>query len=282
MRIDLHTHSTASDGTQSPAEVIRSASEAGLDVVALTDHDSTRGWAAAEEAARSLGIAVVPGIEISCAIRNISVHLLAYLHDPSDAALLSESEHARASRTTRARRMVELLAQDYPITWADVQAQVVDDTTLGRPHIADALVARGIVRDRNEAFVDLLHSRGAYHVPHYAPDPVTAVRLVRAAGGVPILAHPFAEQRGRVVDDADIEAMIQAGLAGLEVDHRDHDPAARRHAADLAQAWGVLATGSSDYHGAGKDNRLGENLTEPVVLEQIEDQATGPITVIRS
>lgn len=281
MRIDLHTHSTASDGTQAPAQVVREAAAAGLDVVALTDHDTTRGWAEAVVSARECAITLVPGIEISCQTGGISVHLLGYLPDPAHTGLLAELEHARDSRATRARRMVELIAEDHPLAWADVLAQSGVDATLGRPHIADALVARGIVPDRDTAFSDLLDSRSPYHVSHYAPDPVLAVRLVRAAGGVPVMAHPFAHRRGRVVADEVIEELAEAGLAGLEVRHRDHDRPARAHAADLAAALGLIQTGSSDYHGGGKHNRLGENLTDPESLEQLLDQACGPTSIVR-
>lgn len=281
MRIDLHTHSTASDGTEAPGEVVAAAAEAGLDIVALTDHDSARGWAEATAAARRHGIGLVRGIEISCQADGISVHLLGYLHDPAHPGLLEELERSRESRTTRARRMVELIAEDHAITWEDVVERSGAETTLGRPHIADALVARGVVPDRDSAFAEILHSGSRYHVAHYAPDVVTAVRLVREAGGVPVMAHPFADRRGRVVSDAVIEEMAEAGLAGLEVLHRDHDDAARRHATELAATLGLFRTGSSDYHGSGKRNRLGENLTEPAVLEQIEDQASSPTVVVR-
>lgn len=257
------------------------AAEAGLDVVALTDHDTTRGWAAAQAAAPTYGVALVPGIEISCVADGISVHLLGYLHDPTEPILLAELEHARESRLTRARRMVDRLAQDYPITWSDVLAQAGEDATIGRPHIADALVARGVVPDRTAAFADLLHNRSPYHVSHYAPSTVRAVELVRGAGGVPVMAHPFAHQRGRVVGDEAIEAMVGAGLAGLEVHHRDHDAASVAHALELADRWGLLVTGSSDYHGDGKPNRLGEHTTTAEVLAQIEDQASGSTRVLR-
>lgn len=270
MRIDLHTHSAVSDGTQAPAEVVRSAADAGLDVIALTDHDTTGGWQEALAAGERLGIQVVPGTEISCSTdTGISVHLLSYLHDPASPRLVAELGEARESRETRARRMVDLLAADVDISWEQVQQQVGVGTTIGRPHIADALVAAGIVRDRSEAFAGLLSSRARYYVRYYAPDPVEAVRLVVAAGGVPVMAHPLARLRGRVVGDEVIEAMADAGLAGLEVDHRDNDPQAREHLRSLASRLGLLVTGSSDYHGAGKANPIGENTTDPDVLTEI-------------
>lgn len=277
MRIDLHTHSLASDGTQPSAEVMASAAEAGLDVLALTDHDTTAGWAEAAGTVGRLGIVLVPGIEISCSWRGISVHLLSYLHDPDDPDLLAEIEHARTSREHRAERMVELIGEDYELTWEDVTAQAREGATLGRPHIADALVARGHVGTRDEAFATILASQSGYYVSHYAPDPVDAVRLVRAAGGVPVFAHPLASKRGRTVGDDVIEAMVEAGLAGLEVDHRDHSDEARRHLRQVAASHDLLVTGSSDYHGTGKQNLLGENTTEPAVLDRIEAEGAGSL-----
>ncbi|WP_409483617.1 PHP domain-containing protein [Arsenicicoccus dermatophilus] len=276
MRIDLHTHSAASDGTQHPADVVRSARAAGLDVVALTDHDTTSGWDEAAAAVGETGVTLVRGMEMSCSHRGTSIHLLSYLHDPADAALVAELARARESRQSRARRIVERLAVDFPeLTYDAVLAQTRDGATIGRPHIADAMVALGIRRDRGAIFRDYLHDGSPYYVSYYAPDPVEAVRLVRAAGGVPVMAHPFAAKRGRVVEDAVIEAMAEAGLAGLEVDHRDHDERQRAHAAELTRALGIFRTGSSDYHGDGKLNRLGERTTSPDVLARIEEQATG-------
>jgi len=280
MLIDLHTHSHASDGTQPPAEVVRCAAQAGLDVVALTDHDTTAGWGEAASAATHLGIALVRGIEISCTHGGISIHLLGYLQDPAAPGLLGELERSRESRETRAHRIVELLSQDVPLHWDDVLEHVEPGATIGRPHIADALVAKGIVASRDAAFADLLGSRSRYYAAHYAPDPVSAVRLVGEAGGVAVMAHPFASIRGRVVADSVIEAMAAAGMAGLEVHHRDHSAGQVRHGLDLAASLGLFVTGSSDYHGAGKQNLLGENLTDPLVLQRIEDQATG-VEVVR-
>jgi predicted metal-dependent phosphoesterase TrpH len=277
--IDLHTHSTVSDGTQAPAEVVASAAEAGIDFLALTDHDSTAGWSEAAEAVHRHGIAFVPGMEISCSLDGTSVHLLSYLHDPADEPLAAVVTATRGSREHRAERMVELLSADVDIDWPFVRRHTGQVTTVGRPHIADALVARGIVRDRAEAFAGLLSSRGPYYVRHYAPDPVEAVRLVVAAGGVPMMAHPRARQRGRIVDDEVIEHMADAGLAGLEVGHRDNAAADQRELRALARRLGLLVTGSSDYHGTGKPNRLGENTTAPEVLEEIVARATGSSVV---
>jgi predicted metal-dependent phosphoesterase TrpH len=275
MRIDLHTHSTASDGTQSPAEVVSCAAEAGLDVVALTDHDTTRGWDEAAAAAAHHRVTLVRGIEISCQHQGISVHLLGYLQDPTAPGLLEELDRSRRSRETRARRIVDLLSQDVPLDWDDVLEQIEPGATIGRPHIADALVAKGIVDSRDAAFADYLYGGSPYFAPHWASDPVRAVHLMQEAGGVAVMAHPFASIRGRLVDDSVIEAMADAGMAGLEVHHRDHTATQVRHGLDLAASLGLFVTGSSDYHGAGKRNLLGENTTDPVVLQRIEDSATG-------
>lgn len=282
MKIDLHTHSSASDGTQLPGEVIRSAAEAGLDVVALTDHDTTAGWEEAAEAAREHAVAFVPGTEVSCQTDDgISVHLLSYLQDPQDRALDEVMQRARRSRRTRAERMVELIAEDYPISWEQVLDQVVGDATVGRPHIADALVAAGIAQTRSEAFSTVLHPRSGYYVGHYAPDPVTAVRLVRQAGGVPVMAHPLAGVRGRTVGQEVFDAMIEAGLAGLEIAHRDNPPEARAMLSQMAAEHDLIVTGSSDYHGSGKPNELGENLTSEQSLRRIMAEAGSGTQVVR-
>ncbi|WP_426996432.1 PHP domain-containing protein [Pseudarthrobacter sp. N5] len=276
MRIDLHAHSNVSDGTEPPADVMASAARAGLDVIALTDHDSTDGWEEASRTALKCGVALVPGMEISCrTAEGISVHLLSYLHDPSHTGLLEEITKAKDARLTRAERMVTLLAEDYPLSWDDVIHHVAPGATLGRPHIADALVAAGVVADRSEAFASILTSHSRYFVQHYAPDPALAVELVRAAGGVPVFAHPVASARGRIVGERTYREMIDAGLLGLEIEHRDNPEEGRDFLRGLAAEHELLVTGSSDYHGAGKPNRLGENLTAPEVLARIEDLGTG-------
>ncbi|MBK7722742.1 MAG: PHP domain-containing protein [Austwickia sp.] len=275
MLIDLHTHSRASDGTQTPAELVAEAAGRGLSVLGLTDHDTTAGWAEAEVAAQRARIILVRGIEVSCLHDGISLHVLSYLHDPDDPPLLAELERARASRQQRARLIVDRLAEDFPLAYDDVLAQVHGDATVGRPHIADAMVAAGIVSDRDAAFREYLYTGSPYYVTHYAPDPVTAVRLIRAAGGVPVMAHPFAAARGRIVSDDVIASMAQAGLAGLEARHPDHTPDQVAHAAGLARELGLLASGASDYHGAGKTVRLAQEVTPPPVYEAILAQARG-------
>ena len=250
------------------------ARDAGLDVVALTDHDTTAGWDEAAGAALDVGIALVRGTEVSARSRGVSVHLLSYLQDPAHPALAGELALSAESRVTRARRMVELLARDVPITWQDVLDEARDAVVVGRPHIADALVARGVVPDRDAAFAHLLRSDGPYHVRHYAPEAPVAVAAIRASGGVPVFAHPAADARGRIVPDDVFDELAEAGLAGLEVHHRDHSPAQRERLLAIADRLGLLVTGSSDYHGTGKVNRLGENLTDPQVLAEIVRQGT--------
>ncbi|WP_129359979.1 MULTISPECIES: PHP domain-containing protein [Micrococcaceae] len=276
MCIDLHTHSNISDGTETPAQVVEQAARAGLTAVALTDHDSTVGWEPAAQAASRCGIEFVPGMEVSCASDDgVSVHLLSYLHDPQAPGLRSEIEKSRAARLTRAQKMVERLSEDFPINWQDVEDQVGKDATVGRPHIADALVAKGVCKDRSEAFGTILTTRTKYYVPHYAPNPALAVALVREAGGVPVFAHPLASSRGRVVGPEVFEEMVAAGLAGLEVYHRDNSEDDRKWLLDFARNHDLIVTGSSDYHGAGKPNRLGENTTTRQSLEEIQAQSRG-------
>jgi len=221
-------------------------------------------------------------MEISCSRYGRSIHLLGYLVDPDHPGLATEIGYAREARVSRLRRMVEKMAADgIPLTYEEVVAQVPLGATEGRPHIADALVANGAVANRDEAFVRWLGNDSPYYVRHYAPDPVDAVRLVVEAGGVAVHAHPFGRGRGAGAGDPLIEEMAAAGLGGLEVYHRDHDETARQHGLEMAERLDLLVTGSSDYHGAGKENRLGENTTAPEVLAEIEARASGVVPVLR-
>mgnify|MGYP000919884366 CR=1 FL=1 len=254
------------------------AARAGLDVVGLTDHDTTTGWSQAAAAVPATGVTLLRGTEISCAADGVTLHLLAYLFDPEDAALRDAFARARRSRDDRARRMVERLATDYPITWQDVVEQAPQAVTIGRPHIADALVSSGCFPDRSAAFAGPLATDSPYYVRHWALDPVRACELVRSAGGAPIAAHPRAARRQRrLVPDETFAAMAEAGLAALEVDHRDHDAAGREAARDLARRLGLGTSGASDYHGAGKPNRLGENLMPPGLLDRVVAEGALPL-----
>ncbi|MDM4764242.1 PHP domain-containing protein [Galbitalea sp. SE-J8] len=272
--IDLHTHSSVSDGTETPTQLVRAAVAAGLGTVGLTDHDSTAGWQEARGAARGTGLTVVPGMELSTNLGPASVHMLAYLFDPSNARIVAETARIRDGRLHRAERIVERIARDYDVTWDEVVAQS-DGGVLGRPHIADALVAKGIVPNRSAAFESILHWQGGYYEKYYAPSPLEGVRMIVGAGGVPVLAHPATHGRWRVLDRDTIAELVDAGLAGLEVGHRDNTDDGRARLLELADEFDLVVTGSSDYHGAGKPNRLAENTTTPEALARIVERATG-------
>ena len=279
-RFDLHTHSTVSDGTEPPGTVVRQAAAAGLAGLALTDHDSTAGWADATAAARETGVGLLPGVELSTRLGWRSVHVLGYLVDPAHPGLVAETERIRVSRRDRARRIVDAIAADYPLTWDDVVAQTAPGATVGRPHIADALVALGIEPDRSAAFAGVLHPRRGYVEPHYAPTPADGVALLRAAGGVPVLAHPGATRAEWVIPEEEVAALVDAGLFGIEADHPENTPGGGRVAAALATRFGLPVTGSSDYHGSGKPNRLGQRTTAPEVVDAIIEQGTGTDPVL--
>lgn len=273
MRIDLHTHSTASDGTDRPAALVAAARLAGLDVVAITDHDTTAGWA---EAITHLptGLSIVTGAEFSCyhvaaSGRRISLHVLGYLFDPEHEALRAERARLRDNRLHRARRIVENLAADgVAVTW-DRVAELAAGAPVGRPHIGRALVETGEVPDVATAFADLLSSRQKYYVPKEDTPVLDAVAMIRTAGGLPVFAHPFARRRGPVVDDDVVREMVGAGLLGIEVDHPDHGPDDRLDAARLAAELDLVPLGSSDYHGTNKSTPIGACLTAPEAYERL-------------
>ncbi|WP_328780559.1 PHP domain-containing protein [Streptomyces canus] len=279
MRIDLHCHSTASDGTDTPAELVRNAAAAGLDVVALTDHDTTRGYGAAI-AALPVGLTLVTGAELSCRIGGVSMHMLAYLFDPEEPALLAERELVRDDRVPRARGMVAKLQElGVPVTWEQV-ARIAGDGSVGRPHVATALVELGVVASVDDAFTDgWLADGGRAYVEKHETDPFEAIRLVKGAGGVTVFAHPGASKRGHTVPDSAIAEMAAAGLDGIEVDHMDHDEDTRVRLRGLAKELGLLTTGSSDYHGTRKTVALGEYRTDPEVYGEITRRATGAFPV---
>lgn len=272
---DLHLHSNRSDGTEPPADVMRSAHAHGVRAVALTDHDTTAGWAEAADAAVSLGMTFLPGAELSTRLDGRSVHLLAYLFDPDDASLRAQMDDVRGDRMGRAERIVANISRDYDLGWDDVVAQTRTGATVGRPHIADALVAAGIVADRGEAFAGILHPREGYYVPHEAPDVFTAIALVRQAGGVPVMAHPATSSRSGMIPLPTLHDLVDAGLAGFEIDHRENTASGRRVLQRLVTERDLIATGSSDYHGLGKPNLPGENTTPAAMVERIIAAGTG-------
>ena len=273
-RIDLHTHSTASDGTTPPDVLVREAVTAGLDVLALTDHDTTGGWAAAEQALPE-GLTLVRGAEISCTHGGISLHLLAYLFDPDEPDFQAAREELRDSRTSRAERMAQLLEDDGTgVTWARVRE--IAGGTVGRPHVAQALIEQGHVTTVSEAFTpQWIGTSGRYWVDKTELDVLDAVRMVTVAGGVSVFAHPRATRRGRTVSDEVIVAMAGAGLGGLEIDHVDHDDEARAQLRGLASDLDLLTTGSSDYHGTAKTVQLGARTTDESSYERLVAAATG-------
>lgn len=273
---DLHLHSDHSDGTEPPSKVMASAHRCGLRTVALTDHDTTSGWAEAADAATSLGMTFLAGMELSARHEWRSVHVLAYLIDPDHAGLRALTDRIRDSRMTRARTMADRISRDYDVGWEDIVAHTAAGATVGRPHIADALVAKGLVRDRGEAFADILHPNSDYYVALYAPDPVTAVSAVTEAGGVAIIAHPA----GRAgLPTALIHRMLEAGLGGFELGHRENHGPALERLRELAHRRDLIVTGSSDYHGVGKPNVPGENTTTDAMVARIIERATGSAPV---
>lgn len=272
--IDLHTHTNCSDGTDSPRELVNKAIVQGLEVLGISDHDTTSSWKEATESLRgSLKLAL--GSEISCLTSDgISVHMLGLLFDPQYQEMQQVLEETRDGRLPRMRKMIEKMrAEGIDISIEDVENAMPEGATMGRPHLADALVAKKIVKSRDEAFVDLLHNESRFYVSHAAPTPVEAIKLIRRAGGVAVIAHPFASHRGQILKAEDFSELVAAGLNGIEVDHRDQNPDERAMLRVIARDLDLVITGSSDYHGTGKLNSLAENHTHREQWERLESQA---------
>ncbi|HST46852.1 PHP domain-containing protein [Jatrophihabitans sp.] len=279
--IDLHAHTTASDGSDTPTELVGNAVAAGLHTLAITDHDTTGGW---QEAGAAVGRLDVPftlirGTEFSCIYddgdERISLHLLGYLFDPEAESLKAERARLRESRLGRGEAIVDaLVAAGYPISWQQV-IDIAGGGAVGRPHIGQALVQAGVVDSVTDAFAHLLSSSSPYYVPKLEMPVELAIELIRQAGGVPVIAHPWARRRGRVLDEAALRSLVEPGLLGIEVDHLDHAPDDRARLTELAEELGLLSTGSSDYHGTRKKVGLGSDTTSPESLERLLGLATG-------
>jgi predicted metal-dependent phosphoesterase TrpH len=272
--IDLHTHTTCSDGTDSPFALVKKALAAGITTLAITDHDTTAGWNEAITAIQPQ-IELVLGAEVSCLTSDgISVHMLGLLFNGEDAQMQQMLADSRDTRLPRMRRMVELLSADgINISLDDVYRATPEGATVGRPHLADALVANGVVASRDEAFLDLLNNDSKYYVTHAAPTPEDAIRAIRKAGGVAVIAHPFASRRGQTITAATFADLVGAGLNGIEVHHRDQNAQEQETLTAIAQELNLVITGSSDYHGTGKLNGLAENTTNQAQWEQLESLA---------
>ncbi|WP_214407417.1 PHP domain-containing protein [Pseudonocardia lacus] len=279
--IDLHTHSTASDGTDSPAGLVAAAAAAGVDVLAITDHDTTSGWAEAV-AALPAGMRLVRGAEFSCTSptgrdeRDVGVHLLGYLFDPTHAAIHAEQSRLRDERVQRLRAMTGKMAADgYPVDPDEVLSLLPEGASAGRPHLARALVSAGVVTSVNEAFATLLYTGSPYYAPKVDTPVRAAIAMIRDAGGVPVFAHPLARRRGRVVELSVLEELAAVGLGGVEVDHPDHSPQDRELLRALAAEHGLITTGSSDYHGTNKTTPVAAERTAEDALDAIVEQASG-------
>lgn len=272
--IDLHTHTTCSDGTDRPRDLVNKAIVQGLEVLGIADHDTTSGWKEAAQALRgSLKLAL--GAEISCLTTDgVSVHMLGMLFDPNHEEMQQVLEETRDGRLPRMRKMIEKMhAEGMDISIEDVEKAMPVGATMGRPHLADALVAKKIVKSRDEAFIDLLHNDSRFYVSHAAPTPVEAIALIRRAGGVAVIAHPFASHRGEILKPEDFADLVAVGLNGIEVDHRDQNPDERAMLRVIARELDLVVTGSSDYHGTGKMNLLAENHTSREQWQKLESQA---------
>jgi len=272
--IDLHTHTNFSDGTDSPTQLINKALAAGISVLGLTDHDSISGWQEAITALRP-GISLVPGAEISCQTSDrISVHILGLLFDSENLELMGTMQATRENRHGRMAKIITRLNEaGIDISMQDVLDQLAEGATLGRPHLADALVKKGVVASRDEAFTQMLHNKSKYYVSHYSPLPEVAIKMIKAAGGVSVIAHPMASHRGRTISLETFGSLIDAGLDGVEVDHRDHSSDEKTQLIELAKQNDLVMTGASDYHGNGKLNQLGEYVTMPEQWERLEARA---------
>ncbi len=273
--IDLHVHTTRSDGTFTPSEVVELARRRGLSVVAIADHDTMDGVPEAARAAAGTGLEVVPGIELSAEHDGLSVHVLGYFLNPEHPELREELERLRAGRERRGERMVERLRElGYPVSFDRVR-EIAGDAPIVRPHIARAMVEAGVVPAEADAYTrELIGDGGRAYVAKHALHPLRALDLIRRAGGAAVLAHPGMWGVQAEVPEGLIRALAEGGLAGLEVDHPDHRPEQRSRFRRLAEDLDLVSTGASDCHGTRFDPvRLGTETTDPEALAALRSRA---------
>lgn len=248
-RADLHTHTSHSDGVLSPEQLVLKASKAGLAAIAITDHDNVAGLAEAAEVGRSVGVEVIPGLELSATLGEKDVHILAYFFDPTHTRLLEYLEFFRRERLKRAERIVRKLnGMDIPLSLEAVLDQA-GIGSVGRPHIANALVVEGHTQNYQEAFVKYIGTNGPAFERKYQVSPEEAVRLIAQAGGLSFFAHP-----GKHTTEADLIALMDVGMDGIEVIHPSHSPSLQQHYSRLASQYFLLHSGGSDFHGGKKND----------------------------
>lgn len=270
--IDLHSHTTASDGQFSPTELVRQAATAGITVLAVTDHDTVQGLAEATLAARGLGVRLVPGIELSTFVNGREVHVLGHFIDPAFPELAGFSDLLRKERATRMERMVaKMVALGFPVTVDEVIA-LAQAAPLGRPHLARVLVERRYCLDVKEVFDRFLGDGKPAWVDRYRLSATDAIALIGRAGGAATLAHPGVSK----VERHELVGLRDAGLAGLEVLHSDHNPSVREKYQALADQLGLVATAGSDFHGpkVAATRLLGQISMHPASLERLERTVT--------
>ena len=267
--IDLHTHSTASDGELTPAELVHLSIERGLTTIALTDHDSVAGLDAAIAAARGTPLQVIPGVELSCDVPQTEVHVLGYFIDWHDTHFQSMLDKFREGRYGRAEKMTKKLAAlGAPISFDRVK-EIAGDASIGRPHVAQALLEAGHITTIAEAFDKYIGRNGPAYVERFKLTPADAVTLILQAGGVPVLAHP------REVTHF-VEPLVKVGLIGLEVYYCLYDDMTHSELSRLAKQYGLIATGGSDFHGLNKMahmSGLGEMDVPPNVVDKLRSRA---------
>jgi predicted metal-dependent phosphoesterase TrpH len=269
MPADLHIHTTFSDGTLDPEETVKLAKKAGLTVITITDHDVVAGIDRAQQAGRQVGLEVIPGIELTTEDLDAEIHILGYFFDHHDPGLIEVITRIQKSREERIFKICEKLKGLGVDLRPEKVFEIAGHRAAGRPHVARALLAEGHIKDFKEAFNRYLGFHGPAYVPHYKLSPEKAIKLVIAAGGIPVYGHPAVSNRDQAIPD-----LIQAGLAGIEVYYGGHNHSQTRHYLKLAEKYGLLVTGGSDFHGVnvGREISLGQSSLADELMEKIRNE----------